>query len=138
MTPGAGAGVIRRVKKGGKHQLPIDALKSNGAVGDILYHFVNREGKPVKDKNGRPISKPISELVCSVELKDLKEIRKALESCQLRICVVGIGRIGLPTALSFANAGLPTIGVDINSDLNSKRINQISFNHKFKIIIINL
>ena len=30
------------------------------------------------------------------------------------LCVIGIGRIGLPTALSFAKSGLETIGVDIN------------------------
>jgi nucleotide sugar dehydrogenase len=30
---------------------------------------------------------------------------------------VGIGRIGLPTALSFAKSGLETIGVDINENL---------------------
>ena len=35
----------------------------------------------------------------------------------LKVCVVGIGRIGLPTALSFAKAGLQTIGVDINEKL---------------------
>ena len=34
-----------------------------------------------------------------------------------KICVIGIGRIGLPTALSFAKSGLLTIGVDINEDL---------------------
>ena len=31
--------------------------------------------------------------------------------------MVGIGRIGLPTALSFAKSGLETIGVDINENL---------------------
>ena len=31
--------------------------------------------------------------------------------------MVGIGRIGLPTALSFANAGYETIGIDINEKL---------------------
>ena len=31
--------------------------------------------------------------------------------------MVGIGRIGLPTALSFANSGLTTFGVDINENL---------------------
>jgi nucleotide sugar dehydrogenase len=43
----------------------------------------------------------------------------------LRVCVIGIGRIGLPTALSFAKSGLQTIGVDINKnlvqDINSKK-----------------
>jgi nucleotide sugar dehydrogenase len=45
------------------------------------------------------------------------EIRNYLKSGQVRVSVVGIGRIGLPTALSFAHSGLPTIGVDINTKL---------------------
>ena len=45
------------------------------------------------------------------------EILEKLASNSLRICVVGIGRIGLPTALAFAKSGLTTIGVDINTDL---------------------
>tara|TARA_B100000315_G_scaffold51233_1_gene45729 strand:+ start:1219 stop:2526 length:1308 start_codon:yes stop_codon:yes gene_type:complete len=31
--------------------------------------------------------------------------------------IVGIGRIGLPTALCFANSGFETIGIDINAEL---------------------
>jgi nucleotide sugar dehydrogenase len=45
------------------------------------------------------------------------EIKSSLQSGSITICVVGIGRIGLPTALSFANSGLLTIGLDINSKL---------------------
>jgi nucleotide sugar dehydrogenase len=45
------------------------------------------------------------------------EIRNYLKSGQIRVSVVGIGRIGLPTALSFAHSGLLTIGVDINTKL---------------------
>ncbi|MBI3622564.1 nucleotide sugar dehydrogenase, partial [Candidatus Pacearchaeota archaeon] len=44
-------------------------------------------------------------------------MRKSLKSGQVIVSVVGIGRIGLPTALSFAHSGLPTIGVDINAKL---------------------
>ena len=50
-------------------------------------------------------------------MKDIDEVRNSLESKSLRVCVVGIGRIGLPTALSFAKSGLPTVGVDINENL---------------------
>ena len=46
-----------------------------------------------------------------------KDVEKALKSQTLRVCVVGIGRIGLPTALLFAKSGLDTIGVDINESL---------------------
>jgi len=45
------------------------------------------------------------------------EITETIQSGRLNICVIGIGRIGLPTALSFASSGLPTIGVDINEKL---------------------
>ncbi len=48
---------------------------------------------------------------------DTNEINIYLKSGEVKVCVIGIGRIGLPTALSFANAGLDTVGVDINADL---------------------
>lgn len=50
---------------------------------------------------------------------DETELASAIQTGRLKVCVVGIGRIGLPTALSFANSGLPTIGVDINTNLVS-------------------
>ena len=51
-----------------------------------------------------------------LEMTD-SEIIESIQSKKLSICVIGIGRIGLPTALSFANSGLSTIGVDINDKL---------------------
>jgi len=45
------------------------------------------------------------------------ELIQSIQSGKISICIIGIGRIGLPTALSFANSGLPTVGVDINSKL---------------------
>jgi len=62
----------------------------------------------------------------SIISKELEKIKQALKVGNLRICVVGIGRIGLPTALSFAKSGLPTIGVDINVNLVN-RINSNDF-----------
>ena len=50
-------------------------------------------------------------------MNNIDEVKNSLESKSLVVCVVGIGRIGLPTALSFAKAGLQTIGVDINEKL---------------------
>ena len=50
-------------------------------------------------------------------MNNMDEVKNSLESKSLRVCVVGIGRIGLPTALSFAKSGLPTVGVDINENL---------------------
>ena len=51
---------------------------------------------------------------------DLANFSSSITSGNLKICVIGVGRIGLPTALSFAKSGLPTIGVDINSELVNK------------------
>jgi nucleotide sugar dehydrogenase len=52
-----------------------------------------------------------------ITMNDLEDVTKSLESKTLRVCVIGIGRIGLPTALSFAKSGLDTIGVDIDKQL---------------------
>ena len=48
---------------------------------------------------------------------NIDDVRSSLESKSLKVCVVGIGRIGLPTALSFAKSGFQTIGMDINEKL---------------------
>ena len=50
-------------------------------------------------------------------MNESENVNRSLESRTLKVCVVGIGRIGLPTALSFAKSGLETIGVDINENL---------------------
>jgi len=48
---------------------------------------------------------------------DENSINEFLKNKNLKIGVIGIGRIGLPTALCFAKAGFETIGVDINEKL---------------------
>ena len=50
-------------------------------------------------------------------MNNFEDVLKSLKSETLRVCVIGIGRIGLPTALSFAKSGLDTVGVDINENL---------------------
>ena len=52
-----------------------------------------------------------------INMTNTEDVMKSLDSQTLRVCVIGIGRIGLPTALSFAKSGLVTIGVDINKNL---------------------
>jgi nucleotide sugar dehydrogenase len=52
-----------------------------------------------------------------INMNQPENVKQSLESRTLKVCVVGIGRIGLPTALSFAKSGLQTIGVDINEKL---------------------
>ncbi|RDJ32725.1 MAG: nucleotide sugar dehydrogenase [Crenarchaeota archaeon] len=51
---------------------------------------------------------------------EINEIIKKINEDKITVCVIGIGRIGLPTALSFAKSGLMTVGVDINSELIDK------------------
>ena len=52
-----------------------------------------------------------------INMNNVENVLESLNSKTLRVCVIGIGRIGLPTALSFAKSGLETIGVDINENL---------------------
>ena len=52
-----------------------------------------------------------------INMTNTESVKNSLDLKSLKVCVIGIGRIGLPTALSFANAGLKTIGVDINQNL---------------------
>jgi len=52
-----------------------------------------------------------------IDMNNIDKVRNSLETQSLKVCIVGIGRIGLPTALSFAKAGLQTIGADINEEL---------------------
>ena len=48
---------------------------------------------------------------------DNSQIQAHLTNNSLKVGIVGIGRIGLPTALCFANSGFETIGIDINAEL---------------------
>ena len=59
-------------------------------------------------------------------MNNIENVLESLNSKSLKVCIVGIGRIGLPTALSFAKSGLKTIGVDINENL-IKTINSGNF-----------
>jgi len=46
----------------------------------------------------------------------------------MKICVVGLGYIGLPTSLLLANAGHTVLGVDINSNIvETLNRNQLTF-----------
>ena len=51
---------------------------------------------------------------------ELNEIQNRIDQDDVTVSVIGIGRIGLPTALSFARSGFETIGVDINEELVNK------------------
>jgi len=56
-------------------------------------------------------------LPTNLSLLNNSQIQDCLKNKSLKIGVVGIGRIGLPTALCIANSDLETIGIDINEKL---------------------
>ena len=47
----------------------------------------------------------------------MENLSQNISNNNLKIGVIGIGRIGLPTALSFADKGFSTVGLDINTKL---------------------
>ena len=53
----------------------------------------------------------------NLSLLNNSQIQECIDNKSLKIAVIGIGRIGLPTALCFANSGFETIGIDINEKL---------------------
>ena len=65
-------------------------------------------------------------MTTKINMNNIENVLESLNSKSLKVCIVGIGRIGLPTALSFAKSGLKTIGVDINENL-IKTINSGNF-----------
>jgi nucleotide sugar dehydrogenase len=56
-------------------------------------------------------------MIKNFSVLDDSQIQEYLNNKSLKIGIVGIGRIGLPTALSFANSGFNTVGIDINKKL---------------------
>ncbi len=56
----------------------------------------------------------------SSTILDAHDVNTRLRTGQVRVCVIGIGRIGLPTALSFAKSGLAVTGLDVNEELISR------------------
>ncbi len=55
----------------------------------------------------------------------VNSLHDKIERKDAKICVIGLGQVGLPTALTFCRSGYVVIGYDINkslmSDLNSKK-----------------
>jgi UDP-N-acetyl-D-mannosaminuronic acid dehydrogenase len=43
-----------------------------------------------------------------------------------KVCVIGLGQVGLPTALTFSHVGFSVIGIDINQDLINKLNSKIT------------
>ena len=56
-------------------------------------------------------------MIKNFSVLDDSQIQECLNNKSLKIGVIGIGRIGLPTALCFADSGFEVIGIDINKKL---------------------
>ena len=54
-----------------------------------------------------------------------EELKEKIENKKVKLCIIGLGQVGFPTALSFANSGFSVTGVDINEELVSKINNVI-------------
>lgn len=72
------------------------------------------------------------------------EIGESLEKGKLTIAVIGLGRIGLPIAVSFAEAGANVIGIDINVDVvsginsgRSKFTDEPGLNDRLGKVVVN-
>jgi nucleotide sugar dehydrogenase len=48
---------------------------------------------------------------------ELRELLSRVVNKDFRLVVVGLGRVGLPLAVSFALVGIKTVGVDVNEEL---------------------
>ena len=58
--------------------------------------------------------------------KPFEELKVKIENIKAKICIVGLGQVGLPTALSFVNSGYNVTGVDVDEELINKISNCVS------------
>ena len=82
--------------------------------------------------------------------QSLKEsLTQKIEARSARLCIVGLGYVGLPLAISFSEAGFPVIGIDIDTGKiealrqgishvpdvpSSKLLDQIDFHSDYSLI----
>ena len=50
-----------------------------------------------------------------IEVNCFEQLRRKIETRQAKVCVVGLGYVGLPLAVEFARAGFSVTGIDIDS-----------------------
>lgn len=47
---------------------------------------------------------------------DYENLRKRFENKEAKVCIIGLGYVGLPLALAFAGSGFPVLGFDVNKE----------------------
>lgn len=55
----------------------------------------------------------VNQVPAAIKVKKLKELEKGIQSKSSRIGIIGLGYVGLPLALAFAQAGFKVTGFDI-------------------------
>ena len=61
----------------------------------------------------------------------LEELYEKVINSKFTLCVLGLGRVGFPLSIVFANKGVNTIGVDIDKEKIGKiRSGEIPFKGK--------
>ncbi|HEY86124.1 MAG TPA: hypothetical protein G4N96_13550 [Chloroflexi bacterium] len=75
----------------------LEEMRDRGAVGDILYHLV--------DKDGQSVSPEISNLICSIGLPDLRE----MVQLGVQVVVIASGRRKVEIARAAIKAGYANV-----------------------------
>ena len=73
--------------------LSIEKIRQRGVVGDVLYHLV--------DQDGQPVAPEISDLICSIDLPDLRE----MVQLGVQVVVVASGQRKVQIARAAIKAG---------------------------------
>jgi DNA-binding transcriptional regulator LsrR (DeoR family)/DNA-binding XRE family transcriptional regulator len=78
-------------------ELDLETIRQRGAIGDILYHLV--------DQNGQPVAPEISDLICSIDLQDLREMIRS----GARVVVIASRREKVEIARAAIKAGYANV-----------------------------
>ena len=72
-------------------------MRGRGAIGDILYHLI--------DQHGRPVAPEISDLVCSIDLLDLRQMVRL----GVQVVIIASGRQKRDIARAVIKAGYANV-----------------------------
>jgi len=58
----------------------------------------------------------VEDVAASPQMRDYPRLRELIETRRAEICIIGLGYVGLPLAISLAEAGFPVRGLDVAAD----------------------